>query len=204
MDEDQGDELRSIWQRDNARHAKEEVAMSVRLLKEKRRSLHDFVQVGSTNTYLLVLSFAPLFALGVWKARQISLMQIGNLIVMLVLFAGALATWIYQRSERRLDQVDLDMREFQILLLRFINRSIAFSRGIRFWFAPLLFFGISLVGYPILNRFWSPALCITALSLLFACFEYSVWNMCELRQVGEFQRRKREIESLLKEMDESK
>jgi len=202
--QDQGDELQAIWQRDESHSSKEEVMVNVKLLQEKRRSLHDFVQVGSSNSYLLVLSFAPLFALGIWKARQIALMQIGNLIVMLVLLAGALATWLYQRAERKLDQVDLNMREFQTLLLLFINRSIAFTKGIKFWFAPLLFFGISLAAYPALNRFWSPLWCIVALSLVFIFFEYSIWIMNDLRRVGELQRRKSEVERLLVEMNESK
>ena len=178
--------------------------VNVKLLQEKRRSLHDFVQVGSSNSYLLVLSFAPIFALGIWKARLTSLMQFGNLMITLVLLGGALATWLYQRAERKLDQVDLNMREFQALLLGFINRSIAFSKGIKFWFAPLLFFGISLAAYPALNRFWSPLWCIVALSLVFIFFEYSIWIMNDLRRVGELQRRKSEVERLLAEMNESK
>ena len=178
--------------------------MHVKLLQEKRRALHDFVQGRSSNTYLLVLSFAPLLALEIWKTRQIALMQIGNLIMMVVLLAGALATWLYQRSERRLDRVDLNMRDFQRLLLQFIDRSIAFSKGIKFWFVPLLFFGIALAGYPALNHFWSPALCIAVLSLAFVCLEYSVWKMEDLQRVGELQARKKEIENLLKEMDECK
>jgi amino acid permease len=200
--QDQDNELQSIWQRNDAPQSEEEITMDMKLLQEKRRSLHDFVQGGSSNNYLLVLSFAPLFALGIWKTRQLALMQIGNLIVMVVLLAGALATWLYQRSERRLDQVDLNMRDFQRLLLHFIDRSIAFSKGIKFWFAPALFFGIALAAYPVLNRFWSPALCIAALSSVFVCFEYSVWKMEDLRRVRELQRRKNEVESLLKEMDE--
>ena len=198
---DQSDELQAIWQRNDAGQSREEITMHVKLLREKRRSLHDFIQGGSSNPYLLVLSFAPLFALLTWKTRQIPLMRIGNLIVASVLLAGALATWLYQRSERRLDQVDLNMRDFQTLLLRFINRSIAFSRGIKFWFTPLLFLGIALATYPALSHFWSPTLCIVALGLVFLGFEYSVWIMCDLRRVEELQRRKSEVESLLKEMD---
>ena len=175
--------------------------MRVKLLREKRRSLHDFIQGGSSNNYLLALSFAPLFGLLTWKTREIPLMWMGNLIVALVLLAGALATWLYQRSERRLDQVDMNMRDFQMLLLRFINRSIAFSRAIKFWFVPLLFLGIALAAYPSLSRFWSPALCLVALAVVFLGFEYSVWTVCDLRRVGELQRRKIEVESLLKEMD---
>jgi hypothetical protein len=202
--QDQDDELRAIWQRHDTQSSKEKLTMNVKLLNEKRRSLHDFVQGGSSNTYLLVLSFAPLFALGMWKARQIALMQIGNLIVMLVLLAGALATWLYQRAERKLDQVDLNMREFQVLLLQFINRSIAFSKGTKFWFAPPLFLGIALAAYPALNRFWSPLWCVVALSVVFVFFEYSIWIMNDLRRVDELQRRKSEVESLLQEMDEGK
>jgi hypothetical protein len=200
--QDQGDELQSIWQRNDAPESEKEIAMHMNLLQEKRRSLHDFVQGGSSNNYLLVLSFAPLFALGIWKTRHIALMQIGNLIVMVVLLAGALATWLYQRPERRLDQVDLNTRDFQRHLIHFINQSIAFSKGIKLWFAPVLFFGIALTAYPALNHFWSPALCIVALALLFVCFEYSVWTLCELPRVEELQRRKNDVESLLKEMDE--
>ena len=195
---DQSDELQSIWQRNDAVQSREEITMHVKLLQEKRRSLHDFIQGRSSNTYLLVLSFAPLFALLTWKTRQVPLMRIGNLIVALVLLAGALATWLYQRYERRLDQVDLNMRDFQTLLLRFINRSIAFSRGIKFWFAPMLFLGIALAAYPALTHFWSPTLCVIALSLLFLGFEYSVFD---LRRIRELQQRKSEVESLLKEMD---
>jgi len=200
--QEQDDELRSIWQRDEPKHSKEEMTMNLKLLQEKRRSLHDFVQGGNSNNYLLVLSFVPLFALGIWKARQIPLVQIGNLIITLVLLSGALATWLYQRGERKLDQVDLNMRDFQMLLLRFINRSIAFSRGIKFWFGPPLFFGISLAAYPVLNRFWSPFWCIVALAIVFVSFEYLVWNMEDLRRVGELQRRKREIETLLAGLEE--
>jgi hypothetical protein len=199
--QDQGDQLRSIWQKEHPQRSKEEMTMNMKLLQEKRRSLHDFVQGGSSNSYLLVLSFAPLFAIGVWKARQIPMMQIGNLIITLVLLAGALATWLYQRSEKSLDHIDLNMREFQTLLLQFINRSIAFSKGIKLWFAPLLFLGISLAAYPILNHFWSPGWCIAVLALAFVCFEYSVWKICELRQIWELQRRKSEVESLLAEMN---
>lgn len=177
--------------------------MHLKLLQEKRRSLHDFVEGASSNTYLLVLSFAPLFALGTWKTRVSAPMRIGNLIVMVVLLAGALATWLYKRSEKRLDRVDLNLRDFQRLSLQFIDRSIAFFKGIKFWFAPLLFFGISLAAYPALNHFWSQSLCIVALALVFLCFECSVW-MCDLGRVRELERRKIEIESLLEEMDGSK
>jgi hypothetical protein len=197
-------DLRAIWQRNDFRDSEEEVTMNARLLQEKRRSLHDFVQGGSSNSYLLVLSFAPLFAFGIWKTRHIPLMQIGNLVITVVLLGGALATWLYQRAERRLDRVDLNMREFQTLLLRFIDRSITFSRGIRLWFIPPLFFGIALAAYPALKQFVPPTWCIVALAVIFACFEFAVWRMCDLPRIGELQKRKREVESLLAEMNESK
>jgi hypothetical protein len=197
---EQSDDLQSIWQAGDSKFSEGEINMYTKLLREKRRSLHDFVQSGNSNTYLLALSFTPLFASLAWKTRAASLMLTGNLIVTVVLLVGALATWFYQRSERNLDGADLSIRDFHVLLLQFINRTIRFSKGIKYWFAPALFLGISLAAYPALNHYLAGIACVGVLALVFVLFEFAVWCMQDSGRVAELERRKSEVECLLKEM----
>jgi hypothetical protein len=197
----QPDDLQSLWRNDNTKPIKEDYSIMLRIAQEKQRSLQEFLRGEDSTNYMLALCIAPLTAAYIWL-RPIPMMQLGNLVITTTLIAGALVTWVNHLRADRLLKLDLSVREYQAQLLRLYDRQIRFSKSIKYWYVIPLFFGISLVGYPILHQFrlpqfWSILLFLT----LFVVFEFYVWRMCDVKRVSDLQRRKNEMQSVLNEMD---
>jgi|GEM_PF-5461857 hypothetical protein len=195
------DELRRIWIQGVENSNMEQLHMNVKLLREKQRSLHDFLHIASSNTYLLALSFVPIFVLLALKLHHISTMQIGNLLIAVVLLIGAAITWQFdRRADARLNELNLGILDYQSRFLLTIEESIKFSKSIKFWFVPALFTGISLAAFPVLNQYFPISFCAIVLFGVLVCFEFSVWRFCDRKRVRELQQRKAEVESLVKDM----
>jgi hypothetical protein len=195
------DHLKEVWAQIGSKSSSEEHVTSLSLLREKQRSLHDFLHIASSNTYLLALSFVPLFVLLALRMRSIVLMGVGNFIIAVVLLFGALITWLFERrADSQLDELNVSALDYQSGVLRTIEENIRFSKGIKFWFAPFLFLGISLAAFPIMTHFLPVLISFGALFGCWICFEYYVWRLHDLKRVGELQRRKVEVESLIREM----
>ena len=196
------DSLKDVWQKeDKGSDSDRELVISRKLLREKRQSLHDYLQIASTNTYLLALSFVPLFILLAFKKRSVELMLIGNVIVVFMLLSGTFITWLFQRrAESKLVEWEANVLEYQKRLIETIEENIAFSRAIKYWFAPPLFIGISLAAFPNMHRFLSAPVCIGILCGVFICFESCIWIMSDRKRVQELERRKADVRKLIEEL----
>jgi len=199
--QDQPEDLQNIWRKNNMRPTAEDYSMMLKLVQEKRRSLQDFLRGEDLTSYMIALSFAPLTALAMWKSRPVLLMQLGFSIVTVTLVAGAVVTWVNQRRASALRQMDLSVREYQTQLLRFFDQRIRFSKGVKYWYAIPLLLGFSLAVYPIVSHFIPQPWSILLVTAVFVALEYSIWRMHEVQRVTDLQRRKDEVQNLLRDMD---
>jgi hypothetical protein len=196
------DSLKDVWQRESEGFDSEkELVMSRKLLRAKQQSLHDYLQIASSNTYLLALSFVPLFILLALQKRSVELMLIGNIVIVFVLLSGTLITWLFQRrAESKLVEWDMNVLEYQKRLIETIEENIAFSKAIKYCFAPPLFLGISLAAFPNMHHFLSTPVCIGILGVVFICFESCIWMMSNRKRVQELERRRADVQKLIEEL----
>lgn len=198
----QPDDLQSLWRGGKTNPMTEDYSIMLRIAQEKQHSLRDFLRGEDSATYMLTLCLAPLLAFATWRTGKIPIMQLGNLVLTLTLVVGALVTWINRLKANRLLELDLSVRDYQVQLLRFYDRQIRISKGIKYWCVIPLFFGFSLVGYPIAGFFhFALPWFVLAILALFAGFEYYTWLACDVKRVKDLKRRKDEMQSLLDEMD---
>ncbi len=200
---DESDDLQDIWLKDQREPKAEENPMMLRLMREKGRSLQEWLRGEDLTGNIIALSFAPLTALAGWISRPILLMQIGYSMMTEILVVGAIITWVNRgRATAALRSVDGSVREYQTRVVQFLEQRIRFSRGIKYWYAIPLFLGCSLAIYPIVRHYLPQAWSILLVALMFITLEYSTWRMHDLQHVADLQRRKEDIESLLREMEQ--
>ena len=68
---DHEDELQSIWRKDAADSRKEDYTMTLQLVREKGRTLHEFLRGGDTVSYMLLV-FVPVVGTALflyWKSH---------------------------------------------------------------------------------------------------------------------------------------
>ncbi len=202
---DESDDLQEIWRKDSPESKAEENSMMLRLVQDKGRSLQDWLRGEDMTSYIIALSFAPLTALAVWKSRPVLLMQIGYSMMTAILVAGAIVTWINQRrATALLRNLDISVREYQTHVVEVLEQRIRFSRGIKYWYAIPLFLGFSLAIYPIVRHYLPQPWSILLVAVMFMALEYSTWRMHDLKRVPDLQRRKEDLEHLLREMEQDK
>ncbi len=199
--ENQPDDLQRIWRKDDSKPLRKENVMLLRLVQEKKTSLRDFFQGEDRVSYVIALSFAPLTAVAAWKSRALPWMQFGYLLMTLTLISGATVTWLYQRRATGLWRMDESLKDYQDQLLRFLNRQISFSKTVKYWYAVPLFAGFSFAIYPIVSRFLAQPWNLVAVASLFAMLEWSVWRMHDVQRVADLERKRREVEDLLRELN---
>ena len=198
--EDRADELRKVWQASDRHLENEDNTMTLKIAREKQRSLFDFVRQQNMQTYLISFSFAPLTAMAAWKGSRSIWLLCGYLLMTTTLTIGAGVVWLHARMTMRREQLDLSRREHQRQLLQFQDAVIRFWESTKYWYAVPLLVGAGLAGYPILTYLFSRAwAAVAVLALLIG-----LWlGMCRhnANVLTDLRNRRQDLQQLLEEMN---
>lgn len=202
---DQGDELQAIWRSDSASPRKEDYSMILQLVREKGRTLHEFLR-GEDKANYMTLFFVPMVAFIAWRAwwrARSPLMSLGFLLQALTLVATGVVTWFNARGARAALENDRDLCAYQKNLLHFIEGRIRLLRSFMYWLGVPLLLGVALAGYPLARPFLAPLWSIVVVVAVCLVLAYFVWRGYAVKRVADLRRRKEEIQSLLHDMDEA-
>jgi len=200
LSHDHEDELQSIWRKDAADSRKEDYTMTLQLVREKGRTLHEFLRGGDTVSYMLLV-FVPVLILNAWRWRMF---RLGNLVLAITLAAMGVVTWINARRASAALENDWDLRAYQENLLHFIDERIRYLRNVKYWFGIPFLFGLSILAYSIAHHFTANAWSILAITSVWFPFGYCVlWYCIEKKGVVDLKRRRDDVESLLRNMDQT-
>ncbi len=121
------DDIQELWQQDNSQ--KENPAMWMQLIQEKRRGFDELVRAENQAEYLLALIFGSLLPLLAVKAK-FPWAQVGFGLLAAAMVVLAIATRICQRLQPR--QNDDSLREHLEALMESYDRRIRFMRNGKF------------------------------------------------------------------------
>jgi hypothetical protein len=130
------DELQQLWQQDNS--TKENNAMWLQLIQEKRRGFDALVRAEGQAEYVVSLIFMPLCGILAWKAK-FPLTQAGYALLAATFFGLATSMWITGRPPR--EPADKSLREHLRALLNTYDRYLRLSRSARLWVTAGLVLG---------------------------------------------------------------
>jgi len=203
------DELQSLWLKDNPKHT-EDYSMMLRIVQEKQRSLQDFLHGEDNANYMATFCLAPLTALCIWMVGPhltrhyspfVRMIQFGFLLMTLTLIASVVVTWINHRRVTPLLKCDLSVHEHQVLLLRFYDAQIRFSKNIKFWFGIPYLAGASMALYPVAHHYLRQPWSTLLIAAIFVVGVYFVRLGGDVKRVNDLQRRKDEMQGVLDEME---
>ena len=121
------DDIQELWQQDNSQ--KENHAMWMQLIQEKRRGFNELVRAENQAEYLLALVFGSLLPLLAVKAK-FPWAQVGFGLLAAAMVVLAIATKVCDRQRPR--QNDDSLREHLEALTESYDRRIRFMRNGRF------------------------------------------------------------------------
>ncbi len=197
------DELQNIWLQNDAVSKMADNSTMMKLLREKHRSFHDFVHGDDYTGYIVVGIYTPITAIAAWMAQSNLQMKIGFILLTVMFIAAAIVTWITNRKTQILCGIDLSIRDYHRELQQLFERRIRFVKGGKYWFAIPYSFGIFLVFTPVTGLFCKKPWDILLVIGIVVLFWLSILYERDYRMVGRLQRRKSEVDALLKRMDQA-
>jgi hypothetical protein len=131
------DDMQTLWQQDNSE--KENHAMWMQLVHEKRTGFDDLVQSENGGEYLGAIVMTPLLAFVAWKAK-FPWVRVGYGVLAATFLVLAIVTWITQRPpSQRNDRSLLDHLK---ALLDSYDRRLRFLRNGKIWVTVSLSVGL--------------------------------------------------------------
>lgn len=119
----------------------------------------------------------------------------------IMLVASAVVIWVNERGTSRFHDIDSNVLEYHRRLLQLYDRRIRILKSVKFWYAIPLLFGVSLVMRPLFVRILPTPWGIVLFSGLLLIVWLGVWQMNDVRRVGELRRRREEVQRLIEQMD---
>jgi len=130
-------ELQRLWQDDAFR--KENNAMWIHLVREKRSHFYQIMQAANQAEYLVALIFGPLLLL-LGGMAKFPWVQAGYRLLAVTLIILALATWLTQRLRPRDNEHSL--RDHIEALIRSYDQRVRFVRAGKVWVSLLMCAGV--------------------------------------------------------------